>query len=96
MIKFIKEGKLTIASELLLFILIILGFFGVPYFNFPLWIAIPLYIISIISAFILMFEGRASAIGLKPFSNDPLGWRKIKKENDQKNIEKERKVNEPD
>jgi hypothetical protein len=75
---FIKDEKITVLSELILGGLVGLGFFGIPYFDMPVWLAIPVGIMSSIAAGILMFSGRASALGLKPFNNDPLGWRKAK------------------
>jgi hypothetical protein len=78
MIIFIKEGKLTVFAEVLLIALVLLGFFGIPILGMPLWLAIPLGIVSVLSAGILIFEGAAASIGLKPFTNDPLGWRKAK------------------
>ncbi len=78
MIIFIKEGKLTVFAEVLLIALVLLGFFGIPILEMPLWLAIPLGIVSVLSAGILIFEGAAASIGLKPFTNDPLGWRKAK------------------
>lgn len=80
---FIKDGVLTFFSEVLLVALVLLGLFGVPYFNIPLWGAIPIWLVSIISAGLLMFEGRATALGLKPFTKDPLNWRKAKKSYEQ-------------
>lgn len=76
---FIKDEKITVLSELILGALVGLGFFGIPFFKMPAWLAIPIGIISVVSAGILMFSGRASALGLKPFNTDPLGWREAKK-----------------
>lgn len=77
---FFLDGKLTWKTELLLITVVALGWFGVPYlYKISIWLAFPFFIVSVLAALILMFEGTASAIGLKPFTNDPLGWRKAKK-----------------
>ena len=91
-IKFIKNGKFTGLSEALLIGIVLLGFFGIPIFNIPLWLAVPLGIVAVIAAGLLIFEGAAVSIGLSPFSNDPLGWRKAKKtyENDDDDSSQER------
>lgn len=75
---FLVDGKLTLLSEALLLGLVLFGFLGIPFFNMPLWLAFIVGLVAIISGAVLMFEGRATAIGLKPFTNDPLGWRKAK------------------
>lgn len=76
---FIRDGKLTFLAETLLAILVLFGAFGVPYLNVPLWAAIPIWIFGFVAAGVLMFEGRASALGFKPFTRDPLGWRRSKR-----------------
>ncbi len=78
MSRFVREGKLTWLSELLLGGIVVIGLIGIPILNMPLWLAIPIGGLSLIAGVVLMFEGRASALGLKPFTNDPLGWRKAK------------------
>lgn len=75
---FIQDGKLTLLAELFLGAVVALGLIGIPLLNLPLWLAIPIGLGAVLAACILMFEGRATAIGLKPFTNDPLGWRKAK------------------
>jgi uncharacterized membrane protein len=82
---FIHEGRLTWKAEVVLLAVAALGWFGVPYlYKFSIWLALPLFIVSVVAALIMMFQGRASAIGLKPFTNDPLGWRKAKKSYEKK------------
>ncbi|WP_138922382.1 hypothetical protein [Hylemonella gracilis] len=77
---FIRDGKLTWIAEIVLISVVVFGWYGVPYLNqISFWLALPLGAVSLIAAFTLMFEGRASAIGFKPFTNDPLGWRKAKR-----------------
>jgi hypothetical protein len=76
--RLIVDGKFTWVSESILGGLVLLGLFGIPFFDMPMWLAIPIGLITMLSAFLLMFEGRAVALGLKPFTNDPLGWRKAK------------------
>lgn len=75
----VSDGSLTLTAQLLLGCVTLLGFVGIPLFDIPLWLAIPLGFLSLVSGSILMFEGRAAAIGLKPFTRDPLNWRKAKK-----------------
>lgn len=77
--KFIRDGRLTWGAEVLLAIVFIFGIFGIPVFDLSLWLSIPIGLAAIVSGLILMFEGRATALGLKPFTNDPLGWRAAKK-----------------
>jgi hypothetical protein len=76
---FVHEGRLTVLAELVLGALVLLGLIGIPVFNLPIWIAIPIGVVSAVAGAVLMFEGRATALGLKPFTNDPLGWREAKK-----------------
>jgi hypothetical protein len=77
---FIRDGTLTWLAEVALISVVALGWYSVPYlYEISFWLALPLGLVSLLAAFILMFEGRASAIGLKPFTNDPLGWRRAKK-----------------
>jgi hypothetical protein len=75
---FVRDGRLTFLSEILLVIFVLLGFFGIPILGVPIWLAIPLGLISLLSAVLLISEGAAVSVGLKPFTNDPLGWRKAK------------------
>jgi len=75
---FIKNGKFTFAAECCLIVIVLLGGFGIPLLNMPIWLAIPVGGLAIISAALLFFEGAAVSVGLKPFTNDPLGWRKAK------------------
>jgi hypothetical protein len=74
----IKNGKFTFVAEFCLIIIFLLGSFGIPLLNMPIWLAIPVGGLAIISAALLIFEGAAVSVGLKPFTNDPLGWRKAK------------------
>jgi hypothetical protein len=76
--RLIIDGQFTWVFEVILGVLVLLGLCGIPFFDMPLWLSIPVGLISVLSAFLLMFEGRAVALGLKPFTNDPLGWRKAK------------------
>lgn len=73
-----KNGKFTFIAELCLIIIVLLGCFGIPLLDMPIWLAIPIGGLAIISAALLIFEGAAVSVGLKPFTNDPLGWRKAK------------------
>jgi hypothetical protein len=75
----VKDGRLTVISEIILIGFVLIGFLGIPLFGMPLWLAVPVGLASVISAGLLIFEGAAASIGLKPFTNDPLGWRKAKK-----------------
>ena len=74
----VQDGRLTWIAEIILGFVVLLGLFGIPIFNIPFWLAIPVGVVALIAGAVLMFEGRATALGLKPFTNDPLGWRKAK------------------
>ncbi len=76
---FVRNGKLALPAEIVLGALVLLGFFGIPLLDMPLWLAIPIGVVAVISTALLIFEGAAASIGLRPFTNDPLGWRKAKK-----------------
>jgi len=76
---FVKNGRLTLLAEICLAGLVLLGFFGIPLLEMSLWLAIPIGILAVLSAALLIFEGAAASVGLKPLTNDPLGWRKAKK-----------------
>ena len=76
---FIKDGRLTVFAEIILIALVLIGFFGIPILGMPLWLAVPVGLVSVISAGLLIFEGAAASVGLKPLTNDHLGWRKAKK-----------------
>jgi hypothetical protein len=83
----VQDGRLTWIAEIFLGAVVLFGLLGIPFFNVPFWLAIPIGVAALLAAAILMFEGRATALGLKPFTNDPLGWRKAKesyKKGDQK------------
>lgn len=80
---FVKNGKLTLLAEICLAGLVLLGFFGIPLLEMSLWLAIPVGILAVLSAALLIFEGAMVSIGLKPLTNDPLGWRAAKKSYDQ-------------
>lgn len=75
----INDGRLKWLAEIIFGSLALLGLIGIPLLNIDLWLAIPIGLVSLFSAGVLMFEGRSAAIGLKPFTDDPLGWRKAKK-----------------
>lgn len=75
----VQDGRLTWIAEIFLGAVVLFGLLGIPFFNVPFWLAIPIGVAALLAAAILMFEGRATALGLKPFTNDPLGWRKAKK-----------------
>lgn len=74
----VQDGRLTWITEILLGSVALFGLFGIPFFNIPFWLAIPIAVAAFLAGAVLMFEGRATALGLKPFTNDPLGWRKAK------------------
>ena len=75
----VQDGRLTWIAEIFLGAVVLFGLLGIPFFNVPFWLAIPIGVAALLAGAILMFEGRATALGLKPFTNDPLGWRKAKK-----------------
>ena len=74
----LEDGRLTWVAEIILGSVVLFGLVGIPFFNLPLWLAIPIGLAALLAGAVLMFEGRAAALGLKPFTNDPLGWRKAK------------------
>ena len=75
---FIRDGNLTIAGA---FLLVAFGFWlsymSLEYLPFTLLKVIGLSIGLAVAA-IGGFSGRAKSLELKPFTNDPLGWRKAK------------------
>jgi hypothetical protein len=76
---FFKNGKATWYGRLIGMVLPILVIYGVIHSrlnNFMGWL---LLIVACIVFAIFGLSGRAEALGLKPFTNDPLGWRKAKK-----------------
>jgi hypothetical protein len=75
---FVRNGRLTWLSECILCSLVLLGLVGIPVLNIDLWLAIPVGVMAFLAGAVLMFEGRSTAIGLKAFTDDPLGWRKAK------------------
>ena len=75
---FIHAGKMTDLSSFLVIVVTFGGILGVLYFQPPFWIGVVVIVASLIIGSIGIGAGAAESIGLKPFTNDPLGWRKAK------------------
>ena len=75
---FIKDGRSTTLGGWVVIALSAAVIFGVVHYrvnNFFGWF---LLFLSCTLIAIFGVAGRAEALGLKPFTNDPLGWRKAK------------------
>ncbi len=76
---FIRDGKMTDLSSLLCIVITFGGILGTLYFQPPFWLGVIIFGVSILVGAIGTAAAAAESIGLKPFTNDPLGWRKIKR-----------------
>ena len=76
---FFKDGKATWYGRLIGMLGSILVMYGVIHFRWNNVFGWFLLIAAWIVLAVFGLSGRAEAIGLKPFTNDPLGWRKAKK-----------------
>ena len=76
---FFKDGRATWYGRLIAMGGSILTMYCVIHFRFNNVFGWVLLIASWITLAIFGLSGRSEAIGLKPFTNDPLGWRKAKK-----------------
>jgi hypothetical protein len=84
---FFKDGRATWYGSWSAIVLSILVIYGVIHFRFNNVFGWLLLIAAWITLAVFGLSGRSEAIGLKPFTNDPLGWRKAKesyKKGDQK------------
>ena len=75
---FIRDGRTTNLGGMvaqLLALAAIVAVIGFRLNNLLGWIIL---IVSGIVILVFGIAGRAEALGLKPFTNDPLGWRKAK------------------
>ena len=75
---FIHDGKMTDFSSFLVIVVSFGGILGVLYFQPPFWIGVVVIVGALIIGSIGIGAGAAESIGFKPFTNDPLGWRKAK------------------
>ena len=76
--KFICDGNLTFLGA----VCVVLAGFGLVYVSLEYFGSLTLKVVGLSLglgiASIGGFSGRAKALDLKPFTNDPLGWRKAK------------------
>jgi hypothetical protein len=75
---FFVDGKMTGFSSALVIVITFGGILGVLYFQPPFWLGGGILAVSLIIGAIGAAAGAAESIGLKPFTNDPSGWRKAK------------------
>jgi hypothetical protein len=75
---FFKNGKATWYGRLIGMILSLLAIYSVVHFRLNNIFGWLLFISAWIVFAIFGLSGRAEALGLKPFTSDPLGWRKAK------------------
>ena len=75
---FFKDGRATWYGSWLAIIGSILVMYGVIHFRLNNVFGWILLVVAWIVLAVFGLSGRAEAIGLKPFTNDPLGWRKAK------------------
>ena len=76
---FFFDGKMTNLTSVLVVAITFGGILGVLYFQPPFWFGVGVLAVSILIGAIGAVSGAAESLGLKPFTNDPLGWRKAKK-----------------
>ncbi len=76
---FIHDGKMTDLSSFLVVAITFGGILGTLYFQPPFWLGILFISVSLIVGAIGGAAGMAESVGSKPFTTDPLGWRKSKK-----------------
>jgi hypothetical protein len=74
----IRDGKLTDLSMVMATVITFGGILGTLYFQPPFWLGIIILVTSFMIGAIAAISAKAQTFGLKPFTNDPLGWRKIK------------------
>ena len=75
---FFKDGKATWYGRLIGMVGSILVMYAVIHFRLNNVFGWVLLVAAWIFLAVFGLSGRAEAIGLKPFTNDPLGWRKAK------------------
>ena len=81
---FIRDGNLTgIAALLSLSLGFLTLFITFKFVTTKFW-AIFGFLFAFFFFLLAGYSGRAKALGLKPFTNDPLGWRKAKRTYEQK------------
>lgn len=86
---FVRKGNLTLTSAL---ILVVFGF-GLSYISLEyapfIFLKVVGLAVGLAIAAIGGFSGRAKSLEIKPFTNDPIGWRKAKENYLKKNAEEE-------
>lgn len=75
---FIVDGKMTDFSSILVVVITFGGILGTLFFQPPFWIGVVFISVSLFVGAIGIAAGASESVGAKPFTNDPLGWRKAK------------------
>jgi membrane-associated HD superfamily phosphohydrolase len=75
---FIREGKPTALAVWLTTLLAIIAVVLVVFFRLNNWFGWTVIMVATIAVFVSGTAAHAAALGIKPFTNDPLGWRKAK------------------
>ena len=76
---FIVDGRMTNFSSILVVIITFGGILGTLFFQPPFWVGAALISASLFVGAIGIAAGASESVGAKPFTNDPLGWRKAKR-----------------
>jgi hypothetical protein len=76
---FILDGKMTDFSSVLVVVITFGGILGTLFYQPPFWVGVVLISVSLLVGAIGIAAGASESVGAKPFTNDPLGWRKAKK-----------------
>jgi hypothetical protein len=92
---FFKDGRATWYGSWTGIIGSILVMYGVIHFRLNNVFGWFLLIAAWIVLMVFGLSGRSEALGLKPFTNDPLGWRKAKKSYQGDEASKESSIDEP-
>ncbi len=76
--KIIKSGNFTNFFQLLLMIVGVLMIIFAAYWVMDKTLQRLLCVAGLVLGMVGMYAGKASVFKLKPFTNDPLGWRKAR------------------
>lgn len=76
---FIVVGKMTDFSSILVVVITFGGILGTLFYQPPFWVGVVFISVSLFVGAIGIAAGASESVGVKPFTNDPLGWRKAKK-----------------
>lgn len=79
----VKNGRLTNLSSFLVVLIPAGCIFGVLYFQPNFWMGTILIALGVMVGVIGIGAGAAESVGISPFTNDPIGWRKAKKSYEQ-------------